>query len=311
MKNINNYMKSILLLGLFAFVFTACEEDDSGELVNDALTTSTKVFLATDNITSISEAESILQSASGAELRSDAVVDVAVVRTGGSIDSEVTVSYTSTATYVSTTDFFNEGDDASGSVSFSNEGSIVIPAGQTRGTISIAISDDALATGDRAISITLTGTSAGELGLSGATPNTSQTITIIDDDCPIDIASWVGTYSVSENFTSGVNSPNGLSFFFGESYQIEMALDPNDATGTKVVITNSDGFNTFLNDGIVMSFLTCPGEVSFSDAPPLIAEWNRYDFEVSSYDEDKLTVKCEGPFLTFGPYQFTFTKIQE
>ncbi|WP_462248008.1 hypothetical protein [Ekhidna sp.] len=307
-----NFLNKIFLVLILAVAVIACEEKDAGELVNAELTGATRVYLDPANASQVSETSNVVSSGDGTtSVTGENTVEIAVIRTGTDFSSEATVGFTATTTYAVTSDFFDEGDDASGTVTFSNEGTITIPAGQSRGFVVVAIADDVVATGDRVINVTLTDTSAGELGLNDATPFTTLALTIIDDDCPIAIADWVGVYDVDENFTDGVNAPFGLADFFGESYQVEIALDPTDNTGTKVVITNSAGFNQYFNDGLVMTFLTCPGQVSFSEPAPNVALFRDYAFETSSYNEGNFSIKCEGPLATFGPYQFTLTKQAE
>ena len=183
-----------------------------------------------------------------------------------------------------------------------------IPAGQTFAEILIQPVDNFDVDGNIDVTLALVSADA-PIGLAGdGLERVSRTITIIDNDCPITIEDWVGTYDVSENFTDGGNAPLGLSDFFGEAYQVELSLDPDDISGSKVVINNSDGFNVYINDGTIMSFDTCNGGIIFDAGFPLIALWNVYEYSASTYDEDALSLQCSGPFLNFGPYQFTFTK---
>ncbi|MEO9871134.1 hypothetical protein [Ekhidna sp.] len=312
MKVHNNLINRFFFLLMLTFVIGACEEEDSGELINDDLTGTIKVYFDPTTPSEVSETSNVVSTPDGStSITTQNTLEVAVIRTGTDFSSDATINFTATTTYAVTSDFFDEGDDASGTVTFSNEGTITIPAGQTRGSFFVAIADDVVATGDRAINITLTETSTGELGLTSSNPQTSLTVTIIDDDCPITIADWVGVYTVDENFTAGTNAPSGLSDFFAESYQVEIALDPSDVTGTKGIITNSTGFDQYFNDGLVVTFLTCPGQVSFSEPAPNVALFRNFVFETSSYSEGNFSIKCEGPLATFGAYQFTLTKQAE
>ncbi len=309
MKVYNYLINRIFFLAAIMIIIASCEENDAGELVNTQLTGATKVYFDPANTSSVSESSNVISSSDGTStLTSENTFEIGVVRTGTDFSSEATVSFTATTTYATSTDFFDAGDDASSTVTFSNEGTITIAAGESRGSIVVSIGDDVVASGDRTISVTLTETTTGELGLSESDPKITQAVTIVDDDCPIAIADWVGVYTVDENFTDGVNAPSGLSDFFTESYQVEIALDPGDNTGTKVIITNSAGFDTYFTDGLVMTFLTCPGQVSFSEPAPNVALFRNFAFETSSYNEGNFSIKCEGPLATFGPYQFTLTK---
>lgn len=189
-------------------------------------------------------------------------------------------------------------------------GSVTIPAGESSADITITPVDNVLVDGNAEVTVKLLDTSSLPVGIGGENTNFNElVITIVDNDCPVAINDFVGTYSVSENFTSGNNSPNGLSDFFNESYQLEMALDPNDISGTQLIITNSPGFNTYIVDGTVLKFDTCNNKITFDGKSEVqVALFRTYAYEVSSYSEADLEIKASGPFLNFGPYQFTFTK---
>ena len=187
-------------------------------------------------------------------------------------------------------------------------GTLEIPAGEFTADIALSIVPNIIVDGNIDVTIELTGASV-PIGLVGeGNFGVSRVITIVDDDCPIDIDAFVGTFDVSENFTAGVNSPLGLSDFFGEVYQVELSLAPNDPSGTKVVINNSPGFNVYIPDGTVMSFLTCDGEVNFDAGFPTVALFATFAYTASSYDEENGVIQCTGPLANFGDYQFTFTK---
>lgn len=189
-------------------------------------------------------------------------------------------------------------------------GTLEIPAGEFSGEILITPENNLEVDGDLEITITLETSSSLPVGIGGeGLSRSTKTVTIIDDDCPIDIDAFIGTFSVFENFTDGVNSPLGLSDFFGESYQLELAAAPGDATGTKVVINNTPGFNVYIDDGTIMSFNACPGTVSFDAGFPVVALFAQFVYDASSYDEEDGVIQCTGPLATFGPYQFTFTRI--
>lgn len=210
---------------------------------------------------------------------------------------------------------------------FSNSGTSVAPAGQTSyagpdnntgidysylNTIKIDLNEalNADLNGETMVfDVVLTGTSSSGItvGLSGETFPISTRITInpsLDD--------FVGTYDVSENFTDGVNAPFGLSDFFGENYQVELARMPDDPTASKFVITNSAGFDVYFIGGTDLTFLG-DGGLFFDDGNdpngfPVVGLFRIFEFENSSYDYDNLVLQADGPLDTFGPYQFTLTK---
>ncbi|WP_298765612.1 hypothetical protein [uncultured Polaribacter sp.] len=190
----------------------------------------------------------------------------------------------------------------------SNGGTVEIPAESFEAEITIVPINNLATDGNLDVVITLSTDNDFPVGIAGGINNVSKVVSIIDDDCPISINDWVGTYAVDENFTDGPNAPRGLSDFFNEQYQFELALDPNDTSGTKLIITNSTGFNTYMANGTVLSFDTCNNNVAFDDSNTVfIALFENFTFTESSYDEEKFTIKCEGSYR--GEYQFTLTKI--
>lgn len=191
-------------------------------------------------------------------------------------------------------------------------GTVTIPAGEFSADILIDPVDNFTADGDAEIVLELASDSGIPVGIAGEGMfNQSTTITIIDDDCPVDIASFVGTWSVEEQFTAGVNAPNGLSDFFDESYQVEIAQVPGDETGTKLVITNSTGFDPYFVNGTVITLRTCTETISFDDGNPRLALFATLNVTATSYDAETLAITASGPLATFGAYQFLLTKISE
>lgn len=188
-------------------------------------------------------------------------------------------------------------------------GQVVIPAGEFTAEISLTAINNFDSDGDVDVEIVLLESQGIPVGIGGEGINlVKRVITISDDDCPLEINDWVGTYSVFENFTGGGNAPLGLNNFFGESYQVQAALVPNDVTNAKVVWTNSPGFNVYLDANTVMSFISCNGTVSFDAGNPRVAEFAVHTITGSSYNESEFVIQCTGPLANFGPYQFTFTK---
>jgi hypothetical protein len=215
----------------------------------------------------------------------------------GSNESGITVNFTVTSS------------DPSRYVVTPATGSIEIPAGEFSADISIVPVDNVAADGDLDIVIELSAGNMLPIGIGGESNfNAATTITIVDNDCPVDINAFVGVFTVFENFTGGQNSPFGLNDFFGESYQVEMALQAGDTSGTKVVVTNSAGFNTYLTNGTVIQFLACSGELLFEAGNPTCAEFAVLAIAGTSYDESIGELQATGPLGGFGPYQFTFTR---
>lgn len=282
MNKINN--KFLLLFSLVAtLVFTSCEQQENIVFEN---------------------AEGFIQfsQTSGSLVENSEDPIVLTVLYGGSAaqnSSGITVDFEVTSS-----------DNARYSVSPAN-GSLEISAGQVEATITLTPLNNAQVDGNVDITVVLLDSSSVPVGLGGENFSfNSQEITLVDDDCPISINDFIGTFSVDENFTAGNNSPSGLSDFFGESYQIELALDPSDTVGNKVIITNSAGFDTYIADGTVVSFDTCNGKVSFDDLKVVqVGLFRDFEYTDSSYSESNVVIKVTGPLQLFGEYQFTLTKI--
>lgn len=142
----------------------------------------------------------------------------------------------------------------------------------------------------------------------------TTTFTILP--CPTLLDGFVGTYSVSEQFTGGTNAPNGLSDFFGESYQIEITAMVGDTTGTKFVINNSAGFDAYFVDGTILTLgFDGAGAISFDDAlvgppNPVVAFFRIFEYDTTSSSTCDFTITCSGPLSVFGPYEFVLTQLQ-
>lgn len=273
-------MKTIKFLSIFilaSLLFVSCEDQEN---------------LMYDNVNG-KVLTSFIGSSAGLPVREDAVssttisVEVSTVSTSDRT-VQVSISDASTATpnQYSLSDF-------------------VIPAGSYNGSATLTGNYDALPdNGSVTVVLNLTGIS----GIDSAIGDATFTVRM-ERFCPIDIAAWEGTYDVSENFTAGVNAPNGLSDFFGESYQIELTVDSSDANGISLIVNNSQGFNTYIGNGTVLTFDTCNNDVTFDGAPAVpVALFRTFEYTESSYDETNYVIQCTGPLATFGDYQFTLTK---
>lgn len=223
---------------------------------------------------------------------------IAVLYAAETNDSDIQVSFTYTAS------------QADGYIVEPANGIVTIPAGEFMGYITVTPINDNTASGDITIDFSIEGNTGFNLGIAGeGVYNTTSTLTIVEDDCPIDLSEWVGIYSVDEQFTSGVNAPFGLADFFGEIYQVELSVDTSDPSGTQVIINNSPGYNIYFYDGTVMSFLTCNQEVEFDNGNPVVADFVQYNFTSSAFNTESHTITCSGPLANYGPYEFILTKL--
>lgn len=189
----------------------------------------------------------------------------------------------------------------------STSGSITIPAGEFTAEIEIMPIDNILVDGDIDITIELLDSDL-PIGINGKGINrVSSTLTLVDNDCPIDSNSLVGTFSVQEVFTSGTNEGLSLATAFGEIYQVEITQAPNDPSGTSFILNNSIGFNQFFVPGTVMTVSTCPGTLSIDQAN--IALFADLTIENSSYSEENSRIVMQGPLGGFGPFEIILTRL--
>lgn len=129
----------------------------------------------------------------------------------------------------------------------------------------------------------------------------------ISTPCPLDRDAVIGTYSVSEVFTSGVNQGLSLAAAFGESYQVEVTLDPTDLTQTIFVLTNSIGFNQYFVDGTTATYDTCNLTVGF-DGLVNLGAFADMTVETATFTTTPSVITADGTLGNFGPYQFVLTK---
>jgi len=115
-------------------------------------------------------------------------------------------------------------------------------------------------------------------------------------------------------FTSGANAGLQLAAAFGESYQVELAMVEGDSTASTMLVTNSDGFDTYYPAGTIMTF-KLNGTLDVDDGVnfgiPYLAGFSYHFIDSSSYDYGSAVIVCSGDFgfpNNFGPYETTLTK---
>ena len=276
MKKLNKYFYFLLLSSLF--VLSSCEDE---------------------NPTFYKNAEGFIQFAStSADLAENntAGLTTTVLFGGASNDNGITVNYTVTS-------------DDNTRFTDMNNGTVEIPAGQRSAEIVIVPVDNARTDGNLEIVLELSTSSDKPVGIGGEGVNSNtKTITIVDNDCPINLDDWVGTYTVQEEFSAGgTNAGLSLAANFTETYQIEISKDPTDTDGIRVILNNSAGANQFIPNGTVMTFDTCNGAVSFAGTVN-IALFRDMTVNETSYSDSNFTIFAKGPLGTFGDYEFTLTK---
>lgn len=134
---------------------------------------------------------------------------VPVLYASGTNDSELSVNFTYTASST-------EGYEITPS-----NGVVTIPAGEFVGYIYVTPIDDDVTNDDITIDFTLSSNDI-PLGLAGeGIYNTTSQVTIVEDDCPLVLSEFVGTYSADEegydviyevSVTYDESNPNVLTF---------------------------------------------------------------------------------------------------
>jgi hypothetical protein len=78
---------------------------------------------------------------------------------------------------------------------------VVIPAGETEGNIQIALIDNEEFNLPKNLTLTITGTSASNVGvgLAGQVGSYSKTVVIANDDCPSQFTLWFGELTINES----------------------------------------------------------------------------------------------------------------
>jgi len=302
-------LKYIIWSLMLTVVFTACQEEDPLDI--NPLLNQNFVYFDESNATVLSEAAVTSFTADGQGASSDNQLFIQLNRSGADASNELTVNIDKSVEFVSDTDFADAGDDASATVSFDFGDQVVIPAGEYSTTLGIFSKDDLLSSGDKIVELTITGTSDAtfEIGLPNFSTDSlgevqsedearlvTETIIIADDDCPIDLpGDWVGTYSLSEEFTAGIN--DGFSFGFATIVQLD--FNPNNPTGTGAFLSqasSSPAGEDFFVENTPLIFNTCPQTLSIAN-PLTLA------FSVSGatalYSISSATFNPAGNVLTF------------
>tara|TARA_B110000967_G_C18900879_1_gene574929 strand:- start:2410 stop:3312 length:903 start_codon:yes stop_codon:yes gene_type:complete len=243
----------------------------------------------------------------------------------GTIDLEIKLQVPTTSSDLTIFYALESVSGADPNAIFSNNGAIVAPEGLTSYmgpdnstgfeyeylsmlTVDLQDLNGATLTEPMIFDIVLTGTSSPLItaGLEGETLPVSQRVIINPS-----IDTFVGTYTVTEAFTAGTNAGFGLVDFFNESYQVELSLMDNDATASKMMVSNSSGFDTYFIEDSELTF-GGDGTLFFDDGNnpgnPVIALFAFLTVESSSYDYSNMELMAAGALGNFGPYAVTLTK---
>ena len=280
-----NLLSILTLLVSSLFIFISCNEDDTATSINP------------DSIVRFETGEPVIEISE----ESDEIIEIPVY-INKEADGPVTVLYEVV------------GDEANYEM-ISEYGKAVIPAGQRTGVILMqAVGNDTQDDPVNSVIVRITGSDTSfEVPNEVAIGYAEKIVTFLDDECPVDIESFEGTYSVQEGFYDGVNAGLTLAGAFDESYQLEISTVDGDDTGTLLEINNSSGFDTYFDNGTIVQFDACNNSFSFPDGDPLIALFAFHLTAESSYDEGAVkSMTGRGNMVAgasnYGPYEFILTK---
>ena len=187
---------------------------------------------------------------------------ITVARSTTDISGSLTVDLTVTGVYTTTTSFFDAGSSAEGTFTISST-SITFDANEAAKSVTLTGVDDALSSGDKTITVTISGVSdpAFKIGTPGPDDRFSvSVITIIDDDCPIDLSEFEGAWTYVDA-TGTVNSCcdggslNGFGFPAADS-NVTLTADASDPTGTTAILSGGP-----FGSDYTIQFITCAEEV--------------------------------------------------
>lgn len=252
MKNINKLLFSLTML----LIVWGCEETEF-ETTEDNLGN----FVSFSQ-SSASVSESVASgTADGISVITGGNYVIEVVRSGRDLSQPLTVNISSSITFASSTDFADSGDDASETVFFSQPiSTVTIPSGETSALVDVNTINDEFSSGDKTVALTITGTSDASfnLGAPATGVGNSLTITVVDDDCPIDLTSFEGAYTMTIVGTPGARFEGFDGCTLGDcSPPAMLAADPTDPLLQTAIITHPE-----IGGEYKIKFVTCPLETT-------------------------------------------------
>lgn len=171
--------------------------------------------------------------------------------------------------------------------------SITIPANSNEATFTVNLSDNGLPNAGGKLVLSLENTGDYSVG----DPATIKVAKV----CPFDINRFVGTFDATEVFTAGGNE--GYSFLGGDAFPIELSVNPDDASGNSLLLTDANGFIS--GGSTVLTFdadgnLTLPDDLSVFGYPLVVSSTNT--------DTCNEQLSFTGGLANYGEYTVTLQK---
>lgn len=244
-------MALFLSLGILA-----CEDEQDG------FTKFEQSYVAfSSDAANIQESQTVI-AADGQPITAGSTYTVELIRSSTDLSSPLTVTVAVNGVFTDSTGFALPGDDASSTFTITEDvTAVTIPAGKVSAQFQVAAKNDLEPSGNKQITLSIQSVSdpSYQIGL-GAGENRRRAqldLTVVDDDCPIDLAAFEGEWEV----TNFVGAPGA----YNEGYQVQAAIgttvtltpDPSDPLGTTAFLTGG----VHGDQNVVIKFITCQKSV--------------------------------------------------
>ncbi len=236
---------------------------------------------------------------------------ITVARSTTDVSGSLTVDLTVSGVYSTTTSFFDAGTSADGTFALSST-SITFEANEAVKSVTLSSVDDALSSGDKTVTVTISAVSDPSIKIGTPGPDdrfSVSVITIIDDDCPIDLSEFEGAWTYVDA-TGTVNSCcedgslNGFGFPAADA-NVTLTADASDPTGTTATLSGGP-----FGSDYSIQFITCTEEVvalGTTDSFVGSAAWTMAQGSTNgTYTATRITVV--GVLGTNGDFEMEFTK---
>lgn len=303
MKYLNRF---IIALSLFALVLSGCEQTEFEKTEENI----GKYVSFSSSSASIQESSSTT-TADGNTFKAGSSYTVEVFRSSSDLSQALNLSITSSVTYASTSDFANAGDDASSSVVITEDlSAFTIPANEVSATFVISSLDDEFSSGDKLVNLTINNVADARFNIGAQGQGGDFTLTIIDDDCPIDLASFEGEYSMTVVGTVGARF-DGFDLCAAASRDcsgpVTLTADSSDPLGQTAILTHPSFGGEYK-----IQFITCPKQVVV--VQPMTSFFNIGAWQMQqgsmpgSYNEDSKAIEIIGVLGSNGNFTISLSK---
>lgn len=309
MKNIK-YILSFLVTA--AFVFTSCEEEELYPRFGEIDGQSSVAFTSGSYDVSESTTTSF---ADGTTSPSNSVATITLRRRSADISSPLTVSLEYTATYLADNDFVSAGEDASDAIEIkTNLEEVTFEANSATTSFNVTTIDDVLPAGDINVLFEISSVSDNkyQIGEQSGNSLSSTTLTVVDDDCPIDLTVWEGEYEftvVGADYNASFGGEDLADLGVSYDGTATLVADSTDALGITAILTGPEFGSPY-----AFEFVTCPLRTEV--VTPMTSfigstAWNMQQGEVrGTFNPDSKEINIIGTLGTNGDFVIQLEKVE-